>query len=215
MAKRATGRESLLKFESENQAPERNRPVNSSPGSGEALLPRARALARLRPVVVLDTLGNGDSDKPDVGRHPQFRAPQIADYARTVLAALDDLGLGQVDVYGTHTGALIALEAALHDERRVRAVLLDGISLFTAAEVESAMSLQFLDLTPRWDGTQLLAAWSLVRDSRFWYPWYLRDAAHRAAFLVRQDDPFTHKSRGRTVIRRRLRAIGCRYPCLS
>ena len=155
--------------------------LHSSPGSGEALLPRARALARLRPVVVLDTLGNGDSDKPDAGRHPQFRAPQIADYARVVLAALDDLGLGQVDVYGTHTGALIALEAALHDEGRVRAVLLDGISLFTAAEVESAMSLQFVDLTPRWDGTHLLAAWSLVRDSRFWYPWYIRDEAHRAS----------------------------------
>jgi pimeloyl-ACP methyl ester carboxylesterase len=148
--------------------------LHGSPTSAFDLEPLLGALAAQRPLIAFDTLGNGDSDKPDRDRYPQFAAPQIRDFAPVVLAALDDLGVGEFDLYGTHTGASIATETAILAGDRVRNVILDGVAMFDEATVKDFLANYFLDLTPRWDGTHLLAAWAAYRDSTMWFPWYRR-----------------------------------------
>ena len=58
-------------------------------------------------MIALDTPGYGGSDpllEPE--------QPEIPDYAAAVIETVDALGLERFGVYGTHTGALLALEVA-------------------------------------------------------------------------------------------------------
>ena len=148
--------------------------LHGSPTSARDLEPIMAELAAQRPLIAFDTLGNGDSDKPDRDRHPQFARPGIADYAPVVLEALAALGVGEFDLYGTHTGAAIAAETAILAGSRVGSVILDGVAMFDEATVADFDANYFVDLAPRWDGTHLLAAWAVYRDSTLWFPWYKR-----------------------------------------
>lgn len=153
--------------------------VHGSPTSAQALEPLLAALAPSRPVYAFDTLGNGDSDKPDAVADPVFARPEIPDYARVLAAAIDDVGLEDFDLYGTHTGAAIAIELARLLGDRVGSVILDGVGMFDADTRAEFFERYFMDLTPRWDGTQILSAWLHVRDGGIWFPWYRRDPEHR------------------------------------
>ncbi|MEZ5099992.1 MAG: alpha/beta fold hydrolase [Thermoleophilia bacterium] len=113
--------------------------LHASPGSARLLHGLIRRLLPGRPVLALDTLGNGESDRPPGWDRPHgvpaapiapWDAPTIADYAGVVAEALDALGLDEVDVYGSHTGGLIGMELAiLLGPGRVRGLVVDGVTL--------------------------------------------------------------------------------------
>lgn len=141
--------------------------LHPSPGSAKQIEPLQRALASLgRDTVALDTLGNGESAKPG------WRAPRAEEYARVVAAALDELGLERVDVYGSHTGAVIALALAVAEPGRVGSLVLDGAPLFTPEETERALECYTPPLEPRSDGGHLLQAWSFLKDGTLFFPWF-------------------------------------------
>jgi pimeloyl-ACP methyl ester carboxylesterase len=153
--------------------------IHGSPTSAAMLEPLLARLARSRPVYAFDTLGNGDSDKPDAQRHARFESPEIADFAAVLAEAIDEVGLERIDLYGTHTGAAIAIETSLLRPGRVGRIILDGVAMFDAATVAEFLERYFIDLSPRTDGTHLLSAWGCARDSTIWFPWYRREPAHR------------------------------------
>ena len=146
---------------------------HASPGSTQSLEPLMRALGQDRWVVALDTLGNGDSSAPTVGE-PEI--PYFADGARR---ALDGLGLGTVDLYGTHTGANIAIELGLSHPGRIGKIILDGVALYSDAERDERLARYAPAKVPADDGTHLLWAWSFVRDMQLFAPPYKRTRAHR------------------------------------
>jgi pimeloyl-ACP methyl ester carboxylesterase len=88
------------------------------------------AMAIDRVVLALDTPGYGMSDAPP--------APvDMAGYAACFAEAIDVLAPalpGPFDVYGYHTGTLLALELALAAPDKVRRLLLSGIPMRPAAE---------------------------------------------------------------------------------
>lgn len=143
--------------------------LHASPGSARMLeeLQRGFAAAGLD-TVSLDTLGNGDSDKPG------WQAPRLEEYARVVGSALDALGLDEVDVYGTHTGAMIGLELAIQQPGRVRGLVLDGITMFDEAETARILASYTPPLAPCADGSHLLWAWSYLKDQTQFWPWFDR-----------------------------------------
>lgn len=147
--------------------------VHASPGSARLLEPLIGALAARRRVVAADTLGNGDSSPPE------GRAPDIGYFADAHVRALDGLGMGRFDLYGTHTGANIALEIAIAHPRRVNRLILDGVSLYSAEERADMLAHYAPDVKIEADGTQLLRIWTFVRDAYLYWPWYRRDAASR------------------------------------
>jgi pimeloyl-ACP methyl ester carboxylesterase len=105
-------------------------------GEGESLLllhmnPRSSdeyrelmpILAQYRRVIAMDLMGFGDSDKPP-------RMYTIADYAKTVIALLDELGIEKTSIFGNHTGAFVAGEVAVAYRDCIDKLILGNVAGF-------------------------------------------------------------------------------------
>jgi pimeloyl-ACP methyl ester carboxylesterase len=144
----------------------------SAPGSAEPLELLMQRLAKGRTVIACDYLGNGDSDKA-VGE------VDINSMAHNAIEVADALKLSQVDLFGTHTGALVALEFALLQPHRVGRIILEAPPLLDQSFTDDILENYLPPIQPdRW-GTHLLRAWNMRRDMFLFWPWYRqsRDAA--------------------------------------
>lgn len=111
----------------------KNRPVlllHQNPSSSFEYEPLLRELAKDRRVIALDTPGYGNSDGPP-------EPLSMEGYATAMAQSLEAVGLGKdnpFDVYGFHTGSLLAIEMALARPDAVRQIALTGIPMRSAAE---------------------------------------------------------------------------------
>lgn len=150
--------------------------IHASPGSSRMLVPLIEALASAAPgrtLIAFDTLGNGDSCAPAVER------PELGYFAAAHRAAIDAMGIAEFDLYGAHTGAGIAAEIAIAAPDRVRRLILDGMSLYAAEEMEEMLRHYAPGVSVDLNGSQLNWVWHFVRDTYLFWPWYRRDARHR------------------------------------
>jgi pimeloyl-ACP methyl ester carboxylesterase len=118
-----------------------------------------------RLVLAPDRLGFGASDSPGTPL-------DMVQYAASTLEVLDALGVDQVDLVGTHTGAVEAIELATRWPSRVRRVVLVALPVFTAEEVATRKEHFFHPPPPAEDGAHLLWHW----QRRFLFrqpPWEL------------------------------------------
>ena len=149
--------------------------LHASPRSAAALLPLGLRLADRFTVFALDTPGFGWSEPLRTLR------PDAHDYGHALVAVFDALGLRQAPVYGSHTGAAIAVAAALDHPDRVTALALDGYAIFTATEVSEYLATYLAPIEPAWDGAYLAWLWGRVKDQFSFFPWYLRGDVARIA----------------------------------
>ncbi len=147
--------------------------LHASPGSAKGLEPMLAAFGQHRHVLAPDTLGNGDSCAPAGG------APPMAYYAEALGRALAALGLARFDLYGSHTGANIAVELAIAAPGQVRRLILDGVSLYSAAERADMLAHHAPAIAIDQSGSQLNWVWHFVRDAYLFWPWYRRGAENR------------------------------------
>lgn len=150
--------------------------LHASPGSSRGLAPLMRALAAIEGAPALiapDTLGNGDSPAPAADD------PDIAWFAQSLLRVLDALGLDKVDLYGTHTGARTACEAAAAYPDRIGRVVFDGIGDYAPDMRDLLVDRYAPEMAPDDYGTQFVWAFHFVRDQALHFPHFLRDPAHR------------------------------------
>lgn len=152
---------------------------HASPGDWRSLAWLVAALAEDYCVLALDTPGHGLSDPLAVEQ------PEITHYGSALLDTLTTLGLERVHLYGNHTGAKIALDAATTAPARVASLTLDGVGVSTPAERAD----QLAHYTPTWelqpDGSHLVRAWHQVRNMFLFWPWY----AERPDHLLRDAMP--------------------------
>jgi pimeloyl-ACP methyl ester carboxylesterase len=142
--------------------------LHASPGSSRTLDRLGDCLSASRHVLATDRPGNGDSPALKLAE------PQIADYAHAEFDFLDSLGLHTVDLYGTHTGACIAIEMAIAAPARVRRVVLDGIGMFSEAEMAAYLAHYAPPMQPDLAGTHLAWAFQFCRDQILFFPWFDR-----------------------------------------
>jgi len=147
--------------------------IHASPASSVTLLPLMGALAAGRVVIAPDTPGNGDSCPPALAE------PDMNYYADSALRTMDALGVDHVDLFGSHTGAHIAVEMAISRPDRVSHLVLDGIGMFDAATKEMLLEHYAPAMTPDIIGSQFNWAWHFVRDQATHFPYFLRDPGHR------------------------------------
>jgi len=116
-------------------------------------------------LILLDLPGNGESGAP-----PDPAGLSIEKRARYALAALNALGIDQVDVAGRYGGGSVALEMARQAPERIASVTLVGRSAYSEAERTALLATYTPSFTPELDGTHLLRAWYWVRDQSLWSP---------------------------------------------
>lgn len=146
--------------------------LHASPGSARQLEGLIAPLSASRRVIALDTRGNGDSAPLAIAQ------PTIFDFAAATLEALDALGVAQCDLYGTHTGASIAMEVALARPGLVRRLVLDGMGLYAPAEQEELLRTYAPAMTPDLEARHVMWAWHFCRDQFVFWPWFKREAGH-------------------------------------
>ena len=92
--------------------------LHMSPKSGRSFADILPYLAGERRVLAPDNPGHGESDLP-----PAQPPVTLEDYARSMWAAVDQLGEGPVHLAGYHTGSMVAVEAASQRPERVLGVI--------------------------------------------------------------------------------------------
>ena len=123
----------------------------------EAVLPLFGAAGYA--AIAIDLPGHGDSWRPE-------QPPSIPDYARSVAATLDALGLARVDIVGHHTGALVAAQVAVDFPARVGKLALWGLAIYVEALAESRARLKN-EQPPA--GMITSIPWSSSRSISRWY----------------------------------------------
>lgn len=151
--------------------------LHSSPLSSAFMMGQLQVLAAAgHRAVALDTPGYGQSD-------PLPATPQsLTDYAHAFLAGID--AMGRIDtrrfaLYGTATGAQLALALARLAPQRITRLVLDNCALFTDAQVADWEPRYFPDLTPRADGSHMTKVWEVARRQFVSFPWFSEAPEHR------------------------------------
>jgi pimeloyl-ACP methyl ester carboxylesterase len=146
--------------------------VHSSPGNVQLLKPEIERLSRDYTVFACDTPGFGRSDPLNV------EAITLADLADALAETLAALDMPPCPMFGTHTGAAIALMFGARHPQRVTGLVLDGVPIFTAEECDALFPDYFRDLPVSDLGSQYAMAWTRFRDQSIWFPWSGRRPEH-------------------------------------
>lgn len=146
--------------------------MHASPASSSALEGLMLALSDDYYVLAPDTPGNGLSDPL---AHPN---PMMADYAGGADDLVEALGLGEINVYGTHTGAHVGIEWAKTIPGRIKHLILDGVALMEANDRQEFLENYAPHKKPEPDGSQFHWAWGFMRDQMIFYPHYKKDLDH-------------------------------------
>lgn len=102
--------------------------LHQNPSSSWEYEPLIRALAKDRRVVAFDTPGHGMSDAPP-------SPPGMTGYAAAFADGLAAMNItGPIDLYGYHTGSLLAAELALALPGQARRLAMTGVPMYPASE---------------------------------------------------------------------------------
>lgn len=149
--------------------------LHQSPSWAMALDPYTRAFAQAGfTAIALDTAGYGLSDLLPLVK------PEIPDYAEAVRETLDALGLKVINLFGSHTGASIAIEFARRHPERVAMTLFDGYPAYTDAERAEMLEHYLPPFESKWDGSHLVSLWHKFREQMIFQPTFLHHRENRA-----------------------------------
>lgn len=126
--------------------------LHMNPRSSDEFRELMPILAEKRQVIAMDLMGFGDSDKPP-------RLYSIADYAKTVIALLDELGIEKTSLLGNHTGAFISGELAATCPHRVDKLILGNMAEFGVEGQASLMRRFEKGFHIKEDGSHLMERW--------------------------------------------------------
>ena len=134
-------------------------------GSSAQFAPVVTGLAATRTVVTVDYFGNGLSE-------PRDRMPDIADLAHEAFAVADALGWDGFDVWGSHTGACVALEMTIMAPERIGRGVYEAPVMVSPEFRDDLLSNYFPDFAPDRFGLHLQHVWNWRRDMFLYWPWY-------------------------------------------
>ena len=163
--------------------------IHASPTHSGMLLPELRYLGRFYTCYAFDSAGFGLSQPLPLA------SMTLADLADATAANMQALGLPACPVYGSHTGAAIALELALRHPQRVTGIALDGLAVFdddecaamidasrTRGTIGSSLESYVEDLPVDELGGHFSRVWTRFRDQSMWFPWFRREPGQLNAY---------------------------------
>ena len=108
--------------------------------------------------IAMSTVGYGESDRPTVPY------TTIEEFAQSVTWLMDGLGLDKSNVFGTHTGAVIAAGVGAHHQDRVDKLIIEECFNWNT-EARRAVHLRIHDRPEKEDGSHLSEMWLSVHQS--------------------------------------------------
>ena len=143
--------------------------LHPSPASGESYLPLLETLGNHVTAIAIDTLGYGHSDRPPT--QPTDLSPYVDALNRFCQA----LNIDKAIVYGSATGAQIALEFSKQHPERCASTILDNCADFPEAECTAILDGYFPDLAIDYSGAHLTRIWTMALDLHRFFPWHWND----------------------------------------
>jgi len=134
-------------------------------GSSAQFAPVISGLSGGRSVFAVDYPGNGLSAPPE-------GEVSIHSLANDLIVLLDAMGIERTDIWGSHTGSLVALDMAVIAPERVRRIVMEGPVFIDPGLQDDILANYFLDFTPDKWGRHLLSVWNWRRDMFMYWPWY-------------------------------------------
>ncbi|MGI8502546.1 MAG: alpha/beta fold hydrolase [Hassallia sp.] len=126
--------------------------LHMNPRSSDEYRELMPILAKKYRVIAMDFMGFGDSDKP-----PKLYS--VANYAKTVIALLDELGVEKASILGNHTGAFVSGEVAAAYPERVKNLILCNVAGFGEAGKADLMRRFEKGFIIKEDGSHLMERW--------------------------------------------------------
>ncbi len=142
--------------------------VHSSPTNAWYVAPHMRLLAERFTCYAFDTPGFGLSDALP------GETLEVGDLADALAENMVVADLPACPVFGTHSGAAIALSLAARNPERVTALVLDGVPIFTPDEQAAIFIDYFQPMVPDDRGGHFANTWTRFRDQYIWFPWTSR-----------------------------------------
>lgn len=87
-----------------------------------------------------------------------------------MVALLDAMGIEHTDIWGFHTGALVALEIALIVPDRVGRIVMEGPVFIDSGLQDDILANYFIDFSPDKWGRHLVSARNWRRDMFMYWP---------------------------------------------
>ena len=138
---------------------------HASPMSSASLRPLIDQLSKRFTVIAPDTPGYGFSESPNE------QPSDIIEYVNVFEAFRQELGIEKMALYGTATGAQIAIRYGLTYPSVIEQIFLDNTAHFTLEEKTDIFEHYFPDLTPTRDGGHLSVVWEITDNLFRYFPW--------------------------------------------
>lgn len=126
--------------------------LHMNPRSSDEYRELMSILVKKYRVIAMDFIGFGESDKP-----PKLYS--VAEYAKTVISLLDELGIEQTNILGNHTGAFVSGEVAAAYPERVNNLILCNVAGFGEAGKADLMKRFQEGFVIQEDGSHLMERW--------------------------------------------------------
>ena len=139
--------------------------IHGSPASSEILGSEMQALSATNTCFGFDTPGFGDSAPLD------SREVSIELLADALAETLRALQFPACPVFGSHTGAAIAIELARRHPALVTGLILDGVPMYSYDEQQQLFTGYFAPLVVDDLGGHFANTWTRFRDMFIWFPW--------------------------------------------
>ena len=147
--------------------------LHPSPLSSEFMEPLLDRFSKHSRSIAWDTPGYGQSDaltQPKPGLKP---------YASALHQFMQHMELEKPILYGSATGAQIAIEYSLAFPEAVRGLILENVAWFYEEERDAIMASYFPSLKPKTDGSHLQIAWQMSDQLYRYFPWYHKSERSR------------------------------------
>ena len=140
--------------------------LHPSPRNSSMMEPLMQLLQDSFTVIAPDLPGYGYSE----ALHE--RPNTVYDYVPYLNSFFKHFTEAPFSIYGTATGAQIAIAYALIHSEKIKQLYLDNTAHFSDEACDEIMSNYFPDFSPRPDGSHLQLLWQHVCSSCLYFPWY-------------------------------------------
>jgi pimeloyl-ACP methyl ester carboxylesterase len=139
--------------------------VHQSPRSSAEYEPLMLQWAEHFTCIAPDTPGFGQSD-------PLAGEPEIGDFADSLIAFIDALGLERVGAYGFHSGGIILVSALRRYPERFAALAIGGYAIWTEEERRIFGEHYLPPFQPSPYGEHLTWLWNRILEQSWFFPWF-------------------------------------------